>query len=188
MERRANRVHPLTTEHALLGFLRLRPMHGYELHRHLSNPECLGLVWTMKLSHLYALLGKLEAEGLIRAELQPQLNRPARRVFRLTRAGRQAYRAWLRSPVSRPRSMRQEFLAKLYFASLEGESLARALVERQRQACRNWQTARREARDEPVERLSFPALVHSFRLGQLEAMLGWLDLCDQALSGLHPKT
>jgi PadR family transcriptional regulator AphA len=178
----------MTTEHALLGFLRLRPMHGYELYRRLSDPEGLGLVWKMKQSHLYALLAKLEAERLIVAELQPQPNRPPRKVFRLTRTGGQAYRTWVRSPVSRPRSMRQEFLVKLYFASLEGESTARALVERQKETWREWLRSQDEPPGEPGEMQSFPAFVRSFRLGQLEAMLGWLDLCQQTPPAIQPRT
>ncbi len=39
---------PLTIEHALLGFLRQRPMHAYEIHQTLLRAEALGLVWHLK--------------------------------------------------------------------------------------------------------------------------------------------
>jgi DNA-binding PadR family transcriptional regulator len=175
-------------EHALLGFLRLRPMYGYELHRHLSDPQGLGLVWKMKQSHLYALLAKLEAAGYITAVMEPQPHRPSRKVFRLTKAGARAYRTWIRSPVPQARSMRQEFMLKLHFAGLEGGSLAVDLVERQREACQGWLRMQQEALDQTGGKRSFPGLVRSFRQSQLEAMLGWLDLCQQTLPAIQPRT
>jgi DNA-binding PadR family transcriptional regulator len=38
---------PLSTEYALLGFLRRQPMHGYEIHQQLSDATGLGLVWRL---------------------------------------------------------------------------------------------------------------------------------------------
>src|SRR3712207_5615002 len=105
---------PITIEHALLGLLHDKPMHGYELYQQLMEPGGLWLVWRMKQSQLYALLARLEEEGYLVAELQPQAARPPRKIFHLTPAGLQAYQGWLASPVTHGRSMRQEFLAKLY--------------------------------------------------------------------------
>src|SRR5258706_15088282 len=48
-------------EYALLGLIRARPMHAYELSQQLASGEALGRVWRLKQSHLYALLSKLEA-------------------------------------------------------------------------------------------------------------------------------
>ena len=72
---------PLTIELALLGFLHQRPMYGYEIHQCMSDPAGLGQVWNIKQSQLYALMGKLEAEGWLYSELQVQGTRPARKVF-----------------------------------------------------------------------------------------------------------
>src|ERR1700686_164320 len=91
--------HPLAMELALLGFLRRRPMHGYEIYQHLTDPEGLWLVWRLKQSQLYALLLRLEAEDFITSTLQPQDAHPPRKFFKLTRAGRERYLAWVRSAV-----------------------------------------------------------------------------------------
>ena len=71
---------PLTVEHALLGFLHERPMHGYEIHQHLAGLAGLGLVWQVKQSHLYAMLDKLEGDGYIAGRQQSQDARPPRRI------------------------------------------------------------------------------------------------------------
>jgi Transcriptional regulator PadR-like family len=55
----------LGVEHALLGLLRERPMHAYEMNQRLSAVDALRLIWRLKQSHLYALLAKLEAEVLV---------------------------------------------------------------------------------------------------------------------------
>lgn len=172
---------PLTVELALLGFLRQRPMHGYEIYQTLAEPAGLGMVWRLKQSQLYALLGRLEAEGYIAGELEAQGSRPPRRVFHLTEAGQSAFLAWVRAPVPHGRDLRLEFLAKLYFARQEGDAVARALVVAQRGECEAW-LARQQAQGGAVEASApYHWLVHEFRVGQLEAMLAWLDRCEQVL-------
>src|SRR5262245_50407367 len=59
---------PLTIEHALLGFVRQRPMHGYEIHQRLLASAELGMVWSIKQSLLYAHLTRLEEEGLLTSQ------------------------------------------------------------------------------------------------------------------------
>ncbi len=162
-------------EYSLLGLLGDRPMHGYELHRELRGRTGLGLIWTIKQAQLYALLAKLESEGLIAAELSAQGNRPTRRVFHLTHAGRAAFDSWLRRPSAR-RDFRLDFLAKLFFARRGDSSLARALLTEQRRLCALWLGEMRE-RGASCRDGSPDAPVYRFRIGQLESMLAWLDEC-----------
>ena len=177
---------PLTIEYALLGFMRQHPVHGYELHQQLSDPAGLGLVWRLKQSQLYALLGKLEEEGYVTATLKPQETRPTRRVFRLTKSGRDAYLDWVKSPVLHGREIRQEFLAKLYFARQEGPDLVAQLVERQREASQDWLAAQRAHAKKIHDTQPYEWLVCQFRIGQIEAMLAWLDTCEQARAATRP--
>ena len=172
---------PLTIEHALLGFLRVAPRHGYEIHRRLSDPTGTGQVWRLKQSQLYALLAKLEDEGYIASTLQAQDARPTRRVFRLTKAGRETFLAWAQSPVTHGRELRLDFLVKFYFAQREGARVATTLIAAQRAACQEWLAAQR-ARSKALRRdRSYAWLVTQFRVGQINAMLAWLDTCEQTL-------
>ncbi|RIK43315.1 MAG: PadR family transcriptional regulator [Chloroflexi bacterium] len=171
---------PLTIEHALLGFLHQQPLHGYELYQQLTNPAGLWLVWRIKQSQLYALLAKLEDEGYISADVQPQENRPPRKVLRLTPAGLDAYERWLLKPVAHPRSMRQEFLAKFYFARQRDVDTAQRLIEVQRAQCEAWLTA--QHRQNQAEAPSFEETVNRFRLSQIQAILTWLDSCEEMLA------
>jgi len=178
---------PLTIEWSLLGLIHQQPMHGYELHQRLSNAEGLGLVWRLKQSQLYALLSRLEARGYLSATLESQEPRPPRKVFSLTTSGRDAFLEWVQSPVSRGRDFRMEFLAKLYFAHLEGKTTVQHLLERQREACQNWKAAQEAEADTSREAAPYQWLVYQFRIGQMQAMLDWLDTCEQTLFNLTPE-
>jgi DNA-binding PadR family transcriptional regulator len=171
---------PLSTEFALLGFLRRQPMYGYEIHQQLSEATGLGLVWRLKQSQLYALLTKLEREGFVTTTIEYQEARPPRKMFELTQAGRQAFQDWVQRPVGQGRKLRLDFMAKLYFARLEGPEVTAHLIEQQRLVCRDWLH-----QEEETEALRYSQpydwLVHKFRLGQIEAMLAWLDTCQETL-------
>ncbi|MEW5960228.1 MAG: PadR family transcriptional regulator [Chloroflexota bacterium] len=172
---------PLTTEYALLGFLRRRPMYGYEIHQQLADPTGLGLVWRLKQSRLYALLGKLEEHGLVTTTLEPQESRPPRKVFELTDQGRDAFLSWVEQPVEHGRRLRLDFLAKLYFAQQEGAAITQKLIEQQRQTCLSWLAEQQDQAEALAETQPYDWLVHQFRVSQIQAMLDWLDTCQKTL-------
>ena len=175
---------PLTVEYALLGFLREGPLHGYAIYRQISDSDKIGLVWQLKRSQLYALLARLEDEGHLTTVLEPQDARPPRKVFELTESGLHAFLDWVQSPVLHGREVRLTFLVKLYFAQREGPEVAAGLIEQQRKIChgiceRNgWATHRGRSH---AARSSQPYkwLVHQFRIGQIEAIMTWLNDCQQ---------
>jgi DNA-binding PadR family transcriptional regulator len=169
----------LSIEHGLLGFLRREPKHGYAIHQELADPNGLGQVWQIKLSRLYALLGKLEDAGFITATIEPQENKPSRKLFQLTKVGERAFEGWLQSPVRHGRSLRLEFLVKLYFAGMEGADEVARLLAAQRELCRAWLAAEQEIINDELEKgRRYSRLVHQFRSGQILAMLDWLDQCE----------
>ncbi len=172
---------PLTTEHALLGFLYKNPTHGYDIHQRLSDPAGLGLVWHVKQNQLYALLGKLERKGFVTTQLEPQDNRPPRKIFNLTAAGQEAFLAWIGQPVEHGRKLRLDFLAKLYFAQRQGPTITEYLIEQQRLACRDWLAGEQTKAAELKDTNPYDWLVHEFRVGQMQAILTWLDTCQEAL-------
>jgi DNA-binding PadR family transcriptional regulator len=160
---------PLTVEHALLGFVRFEPLHGYEIYRRLTATPELRLVWRVKQSRLYALLSRLEAEGLIQATLQPQDRRPSRKVYSLTPEGESAFRRWLSQPVGLPREMRLEFMLKLYFAQEEPEAAA-LLIQRQQAVCARWL----ETQESGDSSHLYARAVRRYRRGHIEAIRDWL--------------
>jgi DNA-binding PadR family transcriptional regulator len=169
-------------EIALLGLLRAQPRHAYELHQLLQETEPLGIIWRLKQSNLYALLAKLEEVGYVASELEPHGARPPRKMLRLTPQGREAFAEWVRNPVEHGRDFRLEFLAKLYFATQVSENATHELLDRQRAACQRWigELEAQVVASDPER--PFERLIYHFRVTQMEAILRWLDTCEQALT------
>ncbi|MDF2748226.1 MAG: transcriptional regulator, PadR-like family [Propionibacteriaceae bacterium] len=185
------RSHQLgAADYALLGLLMLGPRHGYELAPYFANDGALGLVCTLGVSRLYALLHALEELGFVHAESSAISGGPPRKVFSLTEAGQAAFRHWLDQPIRQLRLIRQDFLLKLFFSrQLTGSDTA-TLVERQVAVSRtvaNELAARAQA--ETVD--SFAALVYESRLAMARATIAWLeaerDRAAPAPSSLEPS-
>jgi len=167
---------PLAAEHALLGLLREQPLHGYELIQQIQAAQTKGLVWKIKQSMLYAMLGRLEEEGLVSSVLESQGARPPRKLFHLTVRGGERFAQWLRTPVQHGRDFRLELLTKLYFAAGLGAAAAVELICRQIEASEA--QLQRLAVGEAVEAGTVARLVGDYRVGQMEAALAWLRRCE----------
>ena len=166
---------PLTLEYILLGLLTGQPMHGYDLHRELQTVEGISKIWSVKQSQLYALLEKLEERGFLRAELTAGEVFAQRKVYHVTPAGRQALQVWLSTPVAHTREVRQEFLARLYFAQLAGSAAAAALIQAQQAVGQGWLSRLQEDAQALDAGQTFERLVLDYRIRQVQAVLDWLE-------------
>lgn len=175
---------PLSLEFILLGLLQQQPMHGYDLHKTLQTLDGLNTIWLVKLSQLYALLEKLENEGLLNSDLMTGSGLPVRKLFSITPQGGKAFDAWLLEPVSHPRELRQAFLAKLYFARLKGASAARELIAQQKTACQTWLEGLADQLAQTSTQ-SYAAVVLNFRITQIDASLKWLTDMEKHI--INPK-
>jgi PadR family transcriptional regulator AphA len=169
------RSHQLgAADYALLGLLMLGPRHGYELAPYFASDGTLGLVCTLGVSRLYALLHALEELGLVHADSSAMSGGPPRKVFSLTEEGAAAFQQWLDHPIRQLRLIRQDFLLKLFFSrQLPGNDPV-GLVERQVAASRAVadELATRAEAEEPG---SFGALVYESRLAMARATIAWLE-------------
>jgi PadR family transcriptional regulator, regulatory protein AphA len=162
------------TAYAILGLLRERPMHGYEIAQHFKPEADLGQVVAADMSTIYTFLKDLQEHGLIHGERVTVGARPPRTVFSLTAEAEPLFFAWLRRPVARMREVRLDFLLKLYFAQQLGATEARALVKAQTVACRDYlQRQKTSARD--LDATSFESLVLESKLTAAESILDWLN-------------
>ncbi len=158
-------------EYIILGALARGPIHGYDLFRSLS--ETLSSIWSLGLSQVYALLGRLEAEGLVSHERLPQGGRPDRKIYDLTEAGREIFEHWIATPVPHVRDVRLQFLAKLHFARLAGPKAEKRLRRAQVRVCRDKAEGlgrRIEEAGTEIEREAY-----QLRLAMVDAVLSWLE-------------
>ena len=107
----------LSPEFAILGFLIIKPSHGYDLHQRFTAE--LGHVWHLSQSQTYTILKRLDDRGDISAQVIEQEKLPSRQMLRVTASGRRRFFEWLELGVGKnARSIRLEFLTRLYFTQL----------------------------------------------------------------------
>lgn len=169
----------LPLEQALLGFLMKGPMHGYDLHRRAKDE--LGRIWRMGISNIYGALKQLEEVEHVESTLSLQDNRPTRKIYRITQAGRKSFRAWVRQPAPNMQRLRVEFLAKLYFLHTLGLKGIEELITAQESVCQE-RIAQLERSATEGTSQDFDRLVFDFRHRQIEAILDWLGACRKELA------
>jgi len=167
-------------EYAVLGLLR-RPMHGYQVARELAGGSGLGLVCPLRMSNVYFLLGNLQDRGLVEVEGRQEDRYPPRVLLRATAAGRRAFDAWLREPVTRLRQVRLDFLVKLFFLGREDPTLARELVEEQKEFCRRYLAEWRELA-QSTDPAGFDRLAIEAKIAVGGGTLRWLEQCERSLA------
>ncbi len=109
----------------ILGFLASRPRSGYEIKAAVDRST--RFFWAGSYGQIYPELRRLEREGLVEGEDAPN-GRRARRVYRLTAAGRDALEAWLVGPIVTV-ELRDESLLRLFFADELPREQALMLLE-----------------------------------------------------------
>jgi DNA-binding PadR family transcriptional regulator len=166
-------------EYAILGLLAEEPRHGYDLTRVFAFDTELGQVCHLEMSMLYALLKKLERDGLIDPHPEAVSPNKIKRIYRLTEAGQQAFTDWVERPVEKTREIRLNFLVKLYFARRESEAAARQLLDEQlahsQSALKRLLQERQEAIEQGLPETHFGRMVLELRIKQNEAVVGWLE-------------
>jgi len=116
---------PIT--YAVLGLLALKgPLSGYDLKRLFD--ETLSGLWGAAHSQVYRELRRLADLGWAEMERHEQLDRPDRKVYRVTAAGREALADWQREPVEPPQ-LRDEVLLRLVLGTFAPPGRLRALLE-----------------------------------------------------------
>ncbi len=111
----------MSLRYALLGFLGLDSMTGYELKQNLDRST--QQFWHAGLNQIYPTLKKLEYEKLVTAEIQPQDGKPDKRTYSITPAGRELLQDWLSEPLTRLPPSKNVALLKIFFSgSLETRS------------------------------------------------------------------
>jgi len=160
----------------LLALLATEAAHGYQLRARLQL--ALGpLARMLSAGQVYVTLNRLEKAGLVTAERVGQTDRPDRKVYDLTAAGRERIAEWL-ADTSWPKPAPAEFHLKLVAAAAAGLGDPVRLVDTQRHAVLAGLAAtQRAALAEPDG--SVAGLLLEGVVLRLQADLRWLEACAQ---------
>ena len=166
---------PLTIDFLLLGLIGQNPVHAYELYKKLTKDPELKTIWTFRQSRLYAVLDKIEKNGLIKTTVDPSGQLPVRRICQLTNAGYAAFEEWLHTPTQHVNELRSDFLAKLYFLKDRPEAERRGVIDAQIVVAEKWYANASKKLKEYSDPASYLYTIYSFRAHSIEAALAWLN-------------
>jgi len=86
----------MSLEFAILGFLNYHPYTGYDLKKIFDTS--IHHFWPADQSQIYRTLARLTEQGFAKMEKVPQNDRPDRKVYSITPAGRAEFMQWLSGP------------------------------------------------------------------------------------------
>jgi len=123
----------MSLKHAILGFLNYNPLSGYDLKG--AFDTSVRHFWPADQSQIYRTLAELAEKGWAEMEVIEQDDRPDRKVYHITEAGRQELRQWLAVPLppGRPRSAA---LIQVFFAGQLSDEEILAMFEREAEQVR----------------------------------------------------
>jgi DNA-binding PadR family transcriptional regulator len=111
----------LSLEYAILGFLNYQPFTGYDLNKMIATS--VSHFWSADQSQIYRTLARLTEAGLADFERVEQRDRPDRKVYHITPAGRQAFTEWLQGPFPMQPSRSGPLVQVFFSARLSDEEL-----------------------------------------------------------------
>src|SRR5262245_21987429 len=167
----------MSIKHAILGLLAGGPAHSYDLKAAFESE--VAPKSQLNYGQVYTTLDRLAGAGLVRPQVVAQEERPDKKVYALTEAGRKELREWLSTPTPHDLDLRNETFLKLMLARrlpdadpLEVLAVERrATFEKLHEITRARDAAQRKQTDTPT------LLLLELAVLRLEAFLKWLDRC-----------
>ena len=173
-------------EYMILGLLKMRPMHGYEMFQQFEDGTP-GQILHLEMSQMYAFCKKLERMAYISSQLETQGSRPPRKVFQLTGEGHDVFLRWLTEPVEKPRDIRLLFLIKLYFVRHFLPTQTPHLIVQQIEACQRFLDHLEAQRSAEMSTMQsndetfFEHVVLRSRIHQTRSLLDWMHELKDSL-------
>jgi DNA-binding PadR family transcriptional regulator len=160
-------------ELAVLGLLKERPMHGYQLSRELS--ETLGGLWRVSYGSLYPSLRRLERDGAIESEAGDQRGARRKKVYRITETGESMFLDLLQEAPQEGQAEDARFRMRLaFFRYLSPETRIR-LLERRRQALQRRLSAITESLRGPRTTDDYGTALIEHSRETIGSDISWLD-------------
>lgn len=104
----------MSLKHGILGLLNYSSMTGYELDKVFK--DSLAFFWTAQTTQVYRELSQMEKNGWVQSETVIQTDRPNKKIYSITKLGRQELVQWLENPeLEQEISTKSAFLMRVFF-------------------------------------------------------------------------
>jgi DNA-binding PadR family transcriptional regulator len=180
----------MSLKHTLLGFLNMWPLSGYDLTKMFA--ATVRFYWSATHTQIYRTLKQMLEEGLVEQELIRQTDYPNKKVYHITKRGKEELLSWLADPADIP-PVRHKLLVKITL----GEELATERIAELLEGYRaklqkrlklyhtsNEQITRAYARSER-ERFLWDAVLDN-GISVYETELSWIDRTLKGLAKFGP--
>jgi PadR family transcriptional regulator AphA len=174
--------------HFVLGLLNRQPMSGYDIKRFLKRLSWL--IDSPSFGSLYPALHALLRDDLVTVEVVPCKDKPPRKIYTITEAGRHVLREWMDQPVTSNASLKA-FLMRLILAdNLSHDGLVTHLQQRQAQVTAHQLALERTAETMGGSMDLGDRLALDYGLTVASAELTWLNrtLFQLSQTTLSPET
>ena len=168
----------MAVREGLLALLADKPRHGYDLRAEFEARTAE--LWRLNSGQVYTTLDRLERDGLVHADDDPDDPSGRRRLYRVTAAGRTELQSWLDAAGWSIEPQRDELLMKVLLVADDPAGAASVIESHRLAVLERLQQLRQEQRHLPDELA--PQLVSDALVARLEADLHWLDRCEQRLA------
>lgn len=165
----------------VLGLLAQRPRSGYDIKAVVDRST--RFFWAASYGQIYPELRRLEDEGLVQSESAPRGGRD-RRVYTLTKAGRDALVEWLLGKATTI-ELRDESLLRLFFADALAREQALQLLEGRKRGHEEYLEILQAIDARPGEDPTFVDLVLRWGIAFNEWGARW---CEEQLERLRNET
>ena len=177
----------MSLPHAILGLLAREPMTGYDLKTRWFD-RSLRYFWPADQAQIYRTLDGLLARGWAAVRVEPGGDRPNRKVYTPTEAGREELARWVATPQPLP-TVRDPLLVQLFTGADVPDEALHSLLGQQREAHRARLAEYEETRAFLTE-LAVPdrqrrlwLLTVENGIGRERAYLDWIETALGALDG-----
>ncbi|MGD0546594.1 MAG: PadR family transcriptional regulator [Terracidiphilus sp.] len=153
----------------LLGLLTVEPMSGYDLGQTIRTS--VGFFWNESYGQIYPNLKRLATEGMVTVKTERQVGKPERRIYSITKKGRERLAEWL-AVAPQTEVPRNELLLKLFFGAQVSPEISIQHVERMVESERTFLREFRRIESEELPKVQHypdaPYWKMAARFGQLE--------------------
>jgi len=171
----------MSLDHAILGFLSLRPFTGYDLKKEFDRS--VRHFWPADQSQIYRTLTRLQENGWVAMQVVEGETRPDRKVFTITPPGEQELHTWLTADLPVP-ELRFAPLIQLFFAAHLGDDEVLARLQYWRANLLEKRTALQSLMEEasqnddadlPKRQRAVQELTLDYGLQLIEGNLTWVE-------------
>jgi PadR family transcriptional regulator AphA len=175
----------VSSRHFILGLLAQRPMSGYDIKRFLKSLSWL--IGSPSFGSLYPALHALLRDDLVTVRVLPREGKPSRKIYGITKAGREALAEWINQPAKSSAPLKAFVMRLILADSFTPAGLTAHLQQRRAQVAAHHATLGQAggAIDEGTGLGQRLALDYGLTLATTE--LAWLDSILNRLSQPLPE-